>query len=69
MEIKKNENNFDRFIKILVGSIVLYFTIYFHLHIIATALLVFAALWMVITGIIGYCPLYHLLGINTERKK
>ncbi len=69
MEIKKNENNFDRFVKILIGSIVLYFTFYFHLPIIATSLLVFAALWMIVTGLIGYCPLYHLLGINTERKK
>ncbi|MFH1361228.1 MAG: DUF2892 domain-containing protein [bacterium] len=67
MEIKKNENIFDRFIKILVGSILLFFTFYWSLNIILLAVLLFIALWMVITGLIGYCPLYNLLGINTEK--
>ena len=65
MDIKKNENIFDRFIKILVGLIVLFLIFYFPLHWTIRLLLAAAVLWMVGTGLIGYCPLYNLLGINT----
>ncbi|MFA6169673.1 MAG: DUF2892 domain-containing protein [Candidatus Margulisiibacteriota bacterium] len=67
INITKNENAFDRFIKILVGSIIIFLIFYFKVNIILLAVLLFAALWMVITGLIGYCPLYHLLGINTQK--
>lgn len=67
INITKNENAFDRFIKILVGSIIIFLIFYFKVNIILLALLLFAALWMVVTGLIGYCPLYHLLGINTQK--
>ena len=67
MEIVKNENVFDRFVKVLIGLIVLFFTFYFPLHIIFILILLFAALWLIITGLIGYCPLYNLLGINTHK--
>lgn len=67
INIKKNENAFDRFVKTLIGIIVLYFTFYFPLNIFIILILLFAALWLIITGLIGYCPLYNLLGINTEK--
>jgi hypothetical protein len=67
MDIVKNENVFDRFVKVLIGLIVLFFTFYFSLHPILVLVLLFAALWLIITGIIGYCPLYNLLGINTHK--
>lgn len=67
INITKNENAFDRFIKILVGSIIIFLIFYFKVNIILLAVLLFAALWMVVTGLIGYCPLYHLLGINTQK--
>ena len=67
MEIVKNENIFDRFVKMLIGGIVLFFAFYLSLHLALVAILVFAALWMLITGLIGYCPLYNLLGINTHK--
>ena len=65
MEIKKNENSFDRFVKVLIGVMILFFTFYWQLPLIFALLLGFFALWCIITGIIGYCPLYSLLGINT----
>ncbi len=65
MEIKKNENIFDRFVKMLIGGITLFLAFYFPVHVILSGILIFAALWMLITGLLGYCPLYHLLGINT----
>ena len=71
MEIKKNENNFDRFVKFLIGLIVLFFLFYllpgiaFPLNILYAVVMLFMSSWMIITGIIGYCPLYNLLGINT----
>jgi len=67
MEIVKNENIFDRFVKMLIGGIVLFFAFYLSLHLVLVIILVFAALWMLITGLIGYCPLYNLLGINTHK--
>jgi hypothetical protein len=70
MEIKRNENTFDRFVKTLIGLIMIYLTFLFigQLNMMITAVLLFASLWLIITGVIGYCPLYHLLGINTEKR-
>ena len=68
MQIKKNENIFDRFVKVLVGAIVLFLIFYFKLNIILFLALLVFALFCVVTGLVGYCPLYNLLGINTERK-
>jgi len=65
MQIKKNENSFDRFVKLLIGVMILFFTFYWQIPLIFALMLVFFALWCIITGIIGYCPLYNLLGINT----
>ncbi|MBU0672355.1 MAG: DUF2892 domain-containing protein [Candidatus Margulisbacteria bacterium] len=67
MEIKKNENIFDRFVKMLIGGIVLFFAFYLPLHLIFVVILLFAALWLIVTGLLGYCPLYNLLGINTHK--
>ncbi|OGC36457.1 hypothetical protein A2311_03075 [candidate division WOR-1 bacterium RIFOXYB2_FULL_48_7] len=66
--MKKNENMFDRFIKILIGIIVLYFAIYYKVNIWLMLVVLFGSLWFIITGLIGYCPLYNLLGINTAKK-
>jgi xanthine/uracil permease len=60
----QNENGFDRLARVILGAIVL--------------LLVFVGPktplgWLglipLITGLIGFCPLYRLLGINTCRKR
>ena len=51
----------------LIGLIVLFFAFYFQLNIVLVLLLLFAAGWLIITGLIGYCPLYNLLGINTHK--
>ena len=65
MQIRKNENIFDRFVKCLIGGIVMFIAFYFPMHPFFVLILAAAALWLIITGIIGYCPLYDLIGIRT----
>lgn len=67
--MKKNMGTIDRSIRLLVAILIaiLYFT-----HIltgtIGIILLVFGII-MAITSLIGFCPLYGPLGINTCKKK
>lgn len=63
--MKKNEGGLDRFIRLIIGLIVL--SLWFVLDGSATywALLGFVPL---LTAILGWCPLYTLLGINTLGK-
>lgn len=73
MEIIQNENMCDRFVKMLMGGIVLFLLFYFFpsfsypLNILFAAAMLFASAWMLITGLIGYCPLYNKLGISTKK--
>lgn len=66
--MKTNESGLDRIIRVLVGLalIVLYFT-----HVVSgglgiVALVVGAVL--LVTGAVGFCPLYGLLKIQTNKK-
>ncbi|MDI6880069.1 MAG: DUF2892 domain-containing protein [Desulfitobacteriaceae bacterium] len=63
--MKKNEGGLDRFIRLIIGLIVL--SLWFVLDGSAKywALLGFVPL---LTAILGWCPLYTLLGINTLGK-
>ena len=66
--MKKNESGFDRVLRVIlaVAIAVLYFTGVLSgtwaivLGVIAVILL--------ITGLVGFCPLYKLLGISTLKK-
>lgn len=63
--MKQNMGTFDRIVRILAAIIIaaLYLT-----HVItgtaATVLLVLAAI-LVLTSLVGFCPLYPIFGINT----
>ena len=65
--MKLNEGNLDRVIRVLLGIVllVLYFT-----NVVSGAfgiiLLVVGAIAL-LTGIVGVCPLYLLLKINTKK--
>ena len=65
--MKKNMGNTDRIIRLIVAAVV---AILFFSGVIqgtvATILLVFAAIF-VATSLVGFCPLYTLLGISTCR--
>jgi uncharacterized membrane protein len=63
--MKKNMGNIDKAIRLILAIVfvILYFT-----HMVSGTigifLLVFAAVFA-LTSLIGFCPLYPLLGINT----
>jgi hypothetical protein len=67
--MKKNMGTVDKVIRVLVAVIilVLYFT-----HVIigtlAVILLILAGIF-VVTSLLGICPLYILLGVNTSKKE
>lgn len=67
--MKKNMSSADRIIRILLAAVIsiLYFT-----HAVTGTFgiiaLVIAGIF-IITGIVGTCPLYALIGITTQKKK
>ncbi len=67
--MKANMGTTDKIIRITVAAIVaiLYFTNVIT-GTLGIVLLVFAAVF-VLTSLISFCPLYTILGMNTNRKK
>jgi hypothetical protein len=67
--MKKNMGTIDRVIRSLIAIVI---AILFFTHTISgtlgIVLLVVAAI-LLVTGIISFCPLYYLLGFNTDKKK
>jgi hypothetical protein len=67
--MKKNMGNADRTIRILVAVAV---AVLFYTNVIsgtvAIVLMVLAGVF-VLTGIVGFCPIYALLGLNTCPRK
>ncbi|MDY8134916.1 DUF2892 domain-containing protein [Aquimarina sp. 2201CG5-10] len=67
--MKKNLGKVDSIIRILIGVVLAYL---FYNNIIADTLgvvLLSASGVLIITGFMGWCPLYRLLGIRTCRVK
>lgn len=65
----KNMGNIDRIIRLIVAIIIGY--LFFKgiiAGVIGTVLMVLAAIFL-ITSLIGFCPLYKPLGINTCERK
>nr|NLI51181.1 DUF2892 domain-containing protein [Propionibacterium sp.] len=63
--MKPNESNVDRAIRVVVGLVLAYVAF-------TTTGLVSILLWVVaavllLTGIVGFCPLYRLLNFSTRR--
>ena len=64
--MKVNEGNLDRVIRIIIGLIIL--SLWFVLQGNAEYLALIGLIPL-ITGIIGWCPLYTIFGINTTGKR
>ena len=61
--MEKNEGNIDRFIRVILGgALILY-------GILGTSswstILIIVGLIPLVTGLIGWCPLYRIFGIKT----
>lgn len=67
--MKKNMGSFDRILRLIVAAIVgiLYFTGVVS-GVIGIILLVLAVVF-VVTGLVGFCPLYMPLGIKTCKRR
>ncbi len=66
--MKTNESALDRVIRVVLGVVLL--VLYFMHVVTGTLCIVFVVLAAIalITGIVGFCPLYALLKINTNKK-
>ena len=63
--MKRNLGNLDRIIRVIIAAVIL--LLYFTNVLTGTAAIVLFILAgvLVITPLVGFCPLYALLGINT----
>jgi UPF0716 family protein affecting phage T7 exclusion len=67
--MKTNMGNSDRLIRLMVMVVIVVFYWLGYLSgVWATVLLIVAGIFF-LTSLVGYCPLYSLLGIQTNRKK
>ena len=68
MEI--NEGTADRVIRVILGFILIYIgAIQMGLSGVLAYIVVLVGIILLITGIIGHCGLYTVIGINTLKKK
>ncbi|MFH0968671.1 MAG: DUF2892 domain-containing protein [Methanobacteriota archaeon] len=64
---EKNVGKSDQIIRILLGIILLIVSVMGYVGTPWSYLLVIIAIIALLTGIIGTCPLYSLLGLNTRK--
>lgn len=67
MVIPKNESNNDRIIRVIFGVIALAIGLFTLTGAAQVITLIIGAIAL-ITGLVGFCALYSLLGINTLKK-
>jgi len=66
--MKKNEGKLDRIIRFILGVVCFYLGYaVFNTGILNVFFYVLGVL-LVVTSLIGYCPIYGVLGINTNKK-
>jgi len=64
--MEKNECTSERVIRVILGIILLYVgAIYMGLSGILSYIVVIVGLLLLVTGLIGFCLLYSVLGMNT----
>ncbi len=66
--MKVNESNFDRGIRATAGVTALFLAAFFLTGTIQLVAAVLGAM-LLITGVVGYCGVYSLLGISTYKAK
>jgi hypothetical protein len=67
--MKRNMGLVDRVIRIALAVVVAVLSFTGRLSPVATIILGILAVVFVVTGIVGFCPLYLPFGISTKRKK
>jgi hypothetical protein len=67
--MEKNEGTVDRVIRVILGSILIIRPIQMGLSGALAIIMMLIGLILLITGIIGYCGLYTVIGIDTLKKK
>jgi len=64
--MEKNEGTTDRVVRVILGIILLYVgAIYMGLSGILSYIVVIVGLLLLVTGLIGFCCLYSVFGMNT----
>lgn len=62
-----NESTPDRFIRVVVGAVALVAAVMLGVGTAGGILLLALGGILVVTGAVGFCPLYRLLGVSTVR--
>jgi hypothetical protein len=65
--MNKNQNDTERFIRIIIGGAFLLVGTYIPMNGVASWALILLGLVLMLTGLAGYCPCYALLGMNTNK--
>ena len=63
-----NMSVLDRIIRVVVAILIAVLWYYHQMTGLAAIILGIIAVIFIITGAIGYCPIYHLLGVSTKKK-
>jgi hypothetical protein len=66
--LKQNEGSFDRIVRIVIGAVLLLVGMYLLTGVGQTIILIISAVSL-ITGVVGFCGLYAILGISTNKSK
>ena len=61
----RNEGNMDRFIRIIAGAVLIALLFIGTTSGVLGIVLAIAGGVLLLTGMVGFCPLYRLLGLNT----
>lgn len=64
----KNVGNFDRILRFVFSGLVLVMVLSGKITGLVALVLIIVSIVLVITGLIGWCGLYKLLGISTVKK-
>lgn len=65
--MKNNESMVERVIRVVVGLALAFAIFYYTLPTVWVWPLAIAAIYLIATGLAGYCWLYSLLNINTKK--
>ena len=66
--MKTNESPIDRVIRVILGAVLLYLAFGVFGGVLTVIFAILGAIF-VLTGVVGFCPLYALLHLNTNKAK
>jgi len=64
---EKNESNIDRAVRIVLGLVLAYAFTQGYLSGLANIAMLLVGIILLITGILGHCTVYSILGIRTNK--